>query len=177
MQQKRLPFLIAGITLFSLLIILIIGFATTPVIANNGGNNNVYAPIIFQPLPTSTPSPTLTPSPTPTVSPTPVWAEFRGMWVTRFDWTSSSAPASPAKIDQIIDDASYAGINAIFFQVRANADAYYTPGLEPWCETEVSGTFGQAPNPAWDPLGYFIQQAQNKGIQLHAYLNIYPGLG
>jgi uncharacterized lipoprotein YddW (UPF0748 family) len=141
-----------------------------------------YAPIIYRadntptPLPTATatPSPTATPlpEPTPTVDPN-VNYEFRGMWVSRFDWTSAFSPAQPSKIDEIVENAANAGINAIFFQVRATADSYYTPGLEPWAQ-RVSGTYGQAPNPLWDPLGYFIQKAHTEGIQLHAYLNIYP---
>ena len=31
-----------------------------------------------------------------------------------------------------------------------------------------------APNPYWDPLDYFVEKAHDKGIELHAYINIYP---
>lgn len=113
------------------------------------------------------------PQPTPTVTPFPSTVEFRGMWVTRFDWTTGTEPADPLKIDQIVADAASAGINAIFFQVRGAADAYYTPGLEPWAE-RVSGNYGQPPNPYWDPLAYFVEKAHAQGIQLHVYLNVYP---
>lgn len=120
-----------------------------------------------------TPPPSPTPTPTPTPTPLPDTVEFRGMWVTRFDWTSGTQPADPAKINEIVSDAAFAHINVIFFQVRANADAYYTPGLEPWAK-RVSGTFGQPPNPYWDPLATLIQTAHAQGIQVHAYLNVYP---
>ena len=54
----------------------------------------------------------------PTISkPAEPLVEFRGLWVSRFDWTSFSG-ADPAKIDEIVDNASTAGFNAIFFQVR-----------------------------------------------------------
>ncbi len=121
-----------------------------------------------------TPSPT--PTATPTVSPTPPadMTEFRGLWVTRFDWTRFNTPADPAKIDEIVDNAADAGFNAIFFQVRGAADAYYTPGLEPWAQRVSGGAFGQPPVPYWDPLAYFITRAHARGLQLHAYVNVYP---
>ena len=100
--------------------------------------------------------------------------EFRGLWVSRFDWTSYNQPADPARIDKIVEDAAFAGFNVIFFQVRGTADAYYTPGLEPWAQ-RVSGNFlGEWPSPYWDPLAYFIEKAHAQNIEIHAYMNIYP---
>ncbi|MGB1249168.1 MAG: glycoside hydrolase family 10 protein [Candidatus Promineifilaceae bacterium] len=105
---------------------------------------------------------------------TPPQEEFRGLWVSRFDWTSYNTPASPDRIDTIVENAAAAGFNAIFFQVRGTADAYYTPGLEPWAQ-RVSGNFlGEWPTPYWDPLAHFIEKAHANGIELHAYMNIYP---
>ena len=99
--------------------------------------------------------------------------EFRGVWVSRFDWTLYGEPANPAKIDEIVQNVADAGFNVIFFQVRSVADAYYTPGLEPWAE-RVSGIFGQPPDPLWDPLARMIEKAHAAGIQVHAYMNAYP---
>ncbi len=112
------------------------------------------------------------PTPTATVSPDRV--EFRGLWVTRFDWTTFNQPASPARIDQIVNAAADAGFNVIFFQVRGTADAYYAPGLEPWAQRVSGGTLGQPPSPSWDPLAYFVQRAHERGVQLHAYVNVFP---
>ncbi len=100
--------------------------------------------------------------------------EFRGLWVTRFDFNT---PAKPEKIDEIVNNAAAAGFNAILFQVRASADAYYTPGLEPWAQRVSGGALGQPPSPFWDPLAYFVQRAHEKGLQLHAYINVYPLTG
>jgi uncharacterized lipoprotein YddW (UPF0748 family) len=116
--------------------------------------------------------PTQTPSPTPTQPAGMV--EFRGLWVTRFDWTRFNTPADPAKIDEIVANAADAGFNAIFFQVRGAADAYYAPGLEPWAQRVSGGAFGQPPSPFWDPLAYFVARAHARGLQLHAYLNVHP---
>ena len=109
----------------------------------------------------------------PESSPTSM-VEFRGLWVTRFDWTEPGQAADPAKIDAIVQHAAQAGFNVIFFQVRATADAYYAPGLEPWAQRMSGVALGQPPNPMWDPLAYFTQKAHAAGIQLHAYFNVYP---
>jgi uncharacterized lipoprotein YddW (UPF0748 family) len=100
--------------------------------------------------------------------------EFRGLWVSRFDWTTAEEPASPAKIDEIVHNAATAGFNAFFFQVRGTADAFYDSPLEPWSPRISGQKLGQPPNPYWDPLAYLIAQAHAHGLQVHAYLNVYP---
>ena len=150
---------------FILLLIIFVGLTTflaADQIAAEGadkidedGGSNLYLPAIANPPP-------------------PPLEEFRGLWVTRFDWTSFGQPASPNKIDEIVSNASFAGFNAIFFQVRGTGDAFYAPGLEPWAQRVSGGELGQAPNPFWDPLAYFVQEAHAVGIELHAYINVYP---
>ena len=103
-------------------------------------------------------------------SPEEHMVEVRGLWVTRFDWTNY-ASADPEKIDEIVDKSAGAGFNVLFFQVRGEADAYYTPGLEPWAR-RLTGTLGG--DPGWDPLARLVQRAHQRGMQVHAYLNIYP---
>jgi uncharacterized lipoprotein YddW (UPF0748 family) len=97
--------------------------------------------------------------------------EMRGLWVTRFDWTSNAADVNPAKLDEIVNNAADAGFNALFFQVRGEADAYYASNVEPWSK-RLTGTLGQ--NPGWDPLQHLIQKAHERGLQVHAYINVYP---
>ena len=135
--------------------------------------NTSFLPIIMGVQPTATPIPA-TPTPEPTAVPPVSDAEFRGLWVTRFDWTNGQEPADPARIDTIVGKAAYAGFNAIYFQVRGTADAYYAPGLEPWAQRVSGDKLGMAPDPYWDPLAYFIEKAHANGIQLHAYINVYP---
>ncbi len=143
----------------------------------------VYLPVVQRPFPTPTftSTPTQTPTPPPTMTPTPSatpsptatpepMVEMRGLWVSRFDWTNYNS-ADPAKIDEIVDNAALAGFNTLFFQVRGTADAFYTPGLEPWAQ-RLSGVLGQ--DPGWDPLALMIGKAHAKGIQVHAYINTYP---
>ncbi|MGH2535994.1 MAG: glycoside hydrolase family 10 protein [Candidatus Promineifilaceae bacterium] len=137
----------------------------------------------FLPVVPSIPQPTPTPSPTP---PPNQMVEFRGLWLTRFDWTSLDGepekvdpdeilpPADPAKIDEVVNNAAAAGFNAIFFQVRGEADAFYQPGPEPWAKRVSGVALGQAPNPWWDPLAYIIERAHQAGLEVHAYMNVYP---
>ncbi len=117
---------------------------------------SVYLPLIFVPE---------APPPEPMV-------EFRGVWITRFDWTTPGQPASPTKIDEMVQNIADAGFNVIFFQVRGIADAYYQSSLEPWSD-RVSGSYGQPPNPLWDPLAQMVHKAHASGIQVHAYINVY----
>jgi uncharacterized lipoprotein YddW (UPF0748 family)/N-acetylmuramoyl-L-alanine amidase len=99
--------------------------------------------------------------------------EARAVWISRFDWCSP-APCSRTKLETLINHAADAHFNIVLFQVRATADAYYTPGLEPWSYLLTSGlTETLGTDPGWDPLAVAIQVAHSRGMQLHAYLNMY----
>lgn len=64
-----------------------------------------------------------------------------------------------------------AGINAVLFQVRPCADAFYDSKYELWSKYLTSG--GKAPSPYWDPLKFIIDEAHSRGMELHAWLNPY----
>lgn len=99
--------------------------------------------------------------------------EARALWISRFDW--GSPPLQQSRLTYLIHRAADAGFNIILFQVRANGDAYYTPRLEPWAYRLTSGNSASlGVDPGWDPLAVAIETAHSRGIQLHAYLNIYP---
>jgi len=57
-------------------------------------------------------------------------------------------------------------------QVRPAADALYPSALEPWSEY-LTGRQGKAPEPFYDPLKMWIEEAHARGIELHAWLNPY----
>lgn len=102
--------------------------------------------------------------------------EFRALWVTRFDWTrADGTPARPSDLVTIAEQAAAAGFNVLLFQVRGTADAYYTPGHEPWA-SRLTGTVTQTlgTSPGFDPLAVLIEAAHARGLQVHAYLNVYP---
>jgi uncharacterized lipoprotein YddW (UPF0748 family)/N-acetylmuramoyl-L-alanine amidase len=99
--------------------------------------------------------------------------EARAVWISRFDWCSP-APCSRTKLETLINHAADAHFNVVLLQVRATGDAYYTPGLEPWSYLLTSGlTSTLGTDPGWDPLAVAVQVAHSRGLQLHAYVNMY----
>ena len=116
-----------------------------------------YMPLVSVPEPTPTPTPTPTPKPGQ-------MQEFRGLWVTRWDWAIN---ANEGTIDAIVQDADTAGFNAILFQVRGAADAYYASSIEPWGRL-LRGSLGTSPG--FDPLARMITKAHERGIEVHAYI-------
>jgi uncharacterized lipoprotein YddW (UPF0748 family) len=101
--------------------------------------------------------------------------ELRALWVSRFDWTEEGTrPADRTRLDIIVEQAVKAGFNALLFQVRAMADAYYASTLEPWAARVSGRGLGRPPEPFWDPLAYLIEKAHAAGLQVHAWLNVYP---
>ena len=104
--------------------------------------------------------------------------EFRAAWVStvaNIDWPSRSnlTPArQQAEAIAILERAKALHLNAIVLQVRPSADAIYPSKLEPWSEF-LTGQQGKAPDPAWDPLAFWIAQAHARGLELHAWFNPY----
>jgi len=101
--------------------------------------------------------------------------EFRGVWIptvgnTRFQ--NMTPQAIQQEWDAMLDTFQRAGINAVIFQVRPEADAFYLSKLEPWSRF-LTGEQGKAPNPMWDPLAFMIQACHERNMQLHAWLNPY----
>lgn len=91
--------------------------------------------------------------------------EMRALWVTRWNYKTA------ADIEHIFANAARAGFNAVFFQVRGRADAFYASTLEPW-GSELTGTLGQ--DPGFDPLAVAISAGEQRGIEVHAWLNTVP---
>ncbi len=88
--------------------------------------------------------------------------EFRAAWVTRWDWHTAQ------DIERIVARLARAGFNAVYFQVRGAADAYYRSKLVPWA-SRLTGKLGG--DPGWDPLQTAIDSARKHGLELHAWFN------
>lgn len=102
--------------------------------------------------------------------------EFRGAWIAtvlRLDWPKSSGTeAQQEELRTMLDALKEAGINAVFFQVRSEADAMYDSEIEPWSYW-LTGQQGKAPDPFYDPLQFAIEEAHERGMELHAWFNPY----
>ena len=101
--------------------------------------------------------------------------EFRGTWIHTVG-NSSYKNMTTEEMQQhyrnMLDTFEIAGINAVIYQIRPQADAFYISELEPWSRF-LTGTQGQAPFPLWDPLEFMIEECHNRGMELHAWLNPY----
>lgn len=104
--------------------------------------------------------------------------EFRGAWVAtvaNIDWPSKtglSTELQKAELIRILNDHQKTGINAIMFQIRPAADAFYGKSREPWSRY-LNGVQGKAPSPYYDPLEFVISEAHKRGMELHAWFNPY----
>lgn len=113
--------------------------------------------------------------PADTISPK---REFRGVWVAtveNIDWPSRKGMNTDQQKSELtgqLDAHQRTGINAVMFQIRPAADAFYAKSREPWSKW-LTGKQGKAPNPAYDPLEFAIIEAHKRGIELHAWFNPY----
>jgi len=102
--------------------------------------------------------------------------EIRGLWaatVFQLDFPSSAGLPPEAlkdEIEALVEKTADAGFNALFFQVRPCADAFYESRLFPW-SAWLTGTQGKAPADHFDPLTYLTECAHSAGLQLHAWVN------
>ena len=100
--------------------------------------------------------------------------EFRGAWlhtVFQDHYLKRTTAQNQAYLREQLDKLQAAGVNAVVFQVRPQADSFYASKLEPWSRFLTNG--GAAPSPAWDPLEFIIGEAHARGMELHAWLNPY----
>ena len=108
--------------------------------------------------------------------PPPMAREFRGVWVAtvgNMDWPSQpglTVDVQKAELIRILDAARRMRMNAVIFQVRPAGDAMYASKLEPWSEF-LTGVMGKAPSPLWDPLAFAVEEAHQRGLELHAWFN------
>lgn len=104
--------------------------------------------------------------------------EFRAAWVAtvaNINWPSKPGiPVDKQKEEaiQLLDLLQKHNFNAVVFQVRPQCDALYHSELEPW-SYYLTGEQGKAPDPYYDPLEFWIEEAHRRGIELHAWLNPY----
>ncbi len=102
--------------------------------------------------------------------------DFRAVWiatVARLDWPSSSTVSSQKnQMITMLNTLEAYQFNAIVFQIRPSCDAFYDSPLEPW-SSWLTGTEGKAPSPYYDPLQFVIEEAHQRGIEVHAWFNPY----
>jgi len=101
--------------------------------------------------------------------------EFRGTWihtVNNREYQKMTSEEMQQHYRNVLDSFEIAGINAVIFQVRPTADAFYVSNYEPWSRY-FTGEQGKAPDPVWDPLAFLIEECHNRAMELHAWFNPY----
>lgn len=104
--------------------------------------------------------------------------EFRAAWiatVANIDWPDKEN-RDPEKqredMVQMLDSLQKLNFNAVVFQIRPTADAFYDSKTEPW-SYYLTGVQGQAPEPYYDPLAFVIHEAHRRNIDVHVWINPY----
>ena len=95
--------------------------------------------------------------------------EFRAVWVITWEHISpyKTVEQNKAKVRKILDDVKKANMNAVLWQARQSGTAYYNSSYEPW------GYYAGYEYPGYDPLEYAIEEAHKRGLELHAWFNVF----
>ena len=101
--------------------------------------------------------------------------EFRGGWI-HIVGNTQIKDMTKAEVQQmfiqVLDSMQTSGCNAVIFQVRPCADAFYKSDIEPWSRY-LSGIQGVAPAEEWDPMQFMIDESHKRGMEFHAWCNPY----
>lgn len=95
--------------------------------------------------------------------------QVRALWVTRWDYKT------PTDVRKIMKNCAAMRFNVVLFQVRGNGTVFYPSTIEPWAwELTGEGPETTGKDPGWDPLKVAVREAHRRGLELHAYVNVFP---
>jgi N-acetylmuramoyl-L-alanine amidase len=94
--------------------------------------------------------------------------EMRGVWITRFAYANPDPDSMRSRIVTLIEEAASANFNAIFFQVRGQAETLYPSPYEPWSKLVDNR------DPGFDPVRLAVSEAHQQGLKFYAYINLLP---
>lgn len=101
--------------------------------------------------------------------------EMRAVWIASvwsLDWPQSvfDEAAQKKKYTDYLDKFVANNINAVFMQIRPNADAFYNSPYEPWSKW-ITGVAGK--DPGYDVLKFMVDEAHKRDLEFHAWMNPY----
>lgn len=98
--------------------------------------------------------------------------EFRGVWMPTVtgEYYMMGEKEMKAKLIAQLEEMKKAGMNAVLFQIRPEADAWYHSDFEPWSRL-ITGTQGK--DPGWDPTAFMIEECHKRSMEFHAWINPY----
>lgn len=98
--------------------------------------------------------------------------ELRGVWLSFLELepmlSGADVPTAKARLDEVMDTCVSAGINTVFYHVRAHSDAFYASSVYPAAQA-VTALLAQG----FDPLAYALEAAHSRELALHAWINPY----
>lgn len=104
--------------------------------------------------------------------------EVRAVWLTTafgLDWPESFHKENQKQeIIKILDLLRDANFNTIMLQVRSRGDLIYPSEKEPWAKS-LTNELGK--NPGYDPLKFIIREAHKRGLEVHAWWNVFKVYG
>jgi len=101
--------------------------------------------------------------------------ETRAVWLAtnyRLDWppqTNDQERQKRALID-IFDNIKSKNLNTIYFQVESNGTVLFKSSYEPFSSYITGAINGRA---IYDPLQFAIEQAHKRGLEIHAWVNVF----
>jgi len=101
--------------------------------------------------------------------------EFRGAWIHvigQSQYRNMSVVEMKKYFINMLDNLQAVNVNAIVFQVRPCADAFYYSEIEPWSQY-LTGTQGKAPDTNFDPMRFVLEETHKRNMEFHAWLNPY----
>ncbi len=101
--------------------------------------------------------------------------ETRAVWVAtnfRLDWPPATPDQQKQKqaLIQIFDNIKSKNLNTVYFQAECNGTAMFHSSYEPlspYITGDVNG------NASYDPLQFAIEQAHKRGLEIHAWVNVF----
>ncbi len=104
--------------------------------------------------------------------------EVRAVWVTtvfNLDWPrTSGANTQRTEMINLLDKLKAANFNTIMLQIRGRGDLLYGSAYEPWARA-MTGSLGG--NPGFDPVQFTLDEAHKRGMEVHAWWNVYKVYG
>lgn len=101
--------------------------------------------------------------------------EMRAAWIATVQNIDMKAGMNKAEytawVRQTLNQLKANKFNAVIYQVKPTNDALYPSKLAPWSSYITGGK--QGTNPGYDPLLIMTEEAHNRGMELHAWVNPY----
>ncbi|HKI77757.1 MAG TPA: family 10 glycosylhydrolase [Ignavibacteriaceae bacterium] len=104
--------------------------------------------------------------------------EVRAVWLTtafNLDFPKTfGVEKQKNELIELLDEFKKSNFNTVMIQVRARGDLIYPSSIEPWAKS-LTNNLGQ--DPGYDPLRFVITEAHKRGIEIHAWWNVYKVYG